>query len=189
MDSRSVHNLLKVEGRTVTPRFWDVKIKRDAEGMPEGGTVSTFENRKQQTGTNYVPPHPLKDVPLKLRARYDTTAWPAENHPNPASLPPTSRNWGNTVWRRYPNGELDVRSAFQQLVEALRKYKDAPALNEFDALVLSSVLPDFDFEGLPRSVVDIKAYLTDRERNNLRGMLNESVAANVVRQIVDMGGA
>lgn len=189
MDSRTVQNLLKVEGKMVTPRFWDAKIKEEKKGMPEGGTLSTFEKRKEQDGTDYAPPKEMAKVPLKLRERYSRTEWPADNHPNPLSMPDKDRNWGNQVWRRYPDGNLDVRSALQMLVEALRRYKHAPALNEVDALILSSVIPSFSFDGIPKEVVEIKAYLTPREKTHLQDMLREVVSESVIREIVDLGGA
>lgn len=188
MDSRSAQNMLRMQDGIYMPRLWDVKIKREKEGMPEGGNISYFDKKEIQDGTDYKSPHSLEKLSLKERERYSRTNWPPANHPNPASVPKESRIVGHTVWRRYPDGNLDIRTSFQMVVEALRKYQESPTLNEIDALILSSAIPSFRFDGLPKEVVDIKAFLSGPERRQLQDMLRERASEAAVRILVETGG-
>lgn len=185
MKSGGALNLMKSLGRI--DRL--VKSSKESKEATATGGVSEAIERKEQEGTNYSSPDPLDKIPLKLRARYMRTKWPAQDRPEYATAPPSSRNIGHTLWRRYPNGSLDFRYAFQFIVEALRRFKEAPVINEVDALAISSVYPNIRFDNLPKEIVKIKAYLTPDEIKQLKEAVKQNVTDQVIRDIVDSGGA
>jgi len=105
-------------------------------------------------------------IPLHLRRR--TSNWPFENRPTGSIVPSQeSRNIGHGLWRRYPNGAIDIGYAKGIVQEALRKSNLGIALTEFEALAMSSVL-GFKFQNLPESVVRVKAPLSNDEALLLR---------------------
>lgn len=194
MNSYEANNLMKIHGQR--SRLWKTGVIRDSNGICKSqvnvtatGGVSAPVERKEQVGTDYHNPVDLKNAPLKLRRRYTHTAWPAQNRKDPVSVLPQSRNQGNIVWRRYPDGELDFTYAMQMVIEALRRYKEGPVINEIDALIITSVLPNIKFESLPRKIVDEKAPLLPEEAKQLREVVREQLTDRIIRDIVDLGGA
>lgn len=49
---------------------------------------------------------------------------------------------GNEMFRRYPNGMLDVDHAKHQVIDALHKVKDKGPLNSMEVVALSVLFPD-----------------------------------------------
>lgn len=194
MNSYEANNQMKIAG--LRSRLWQVGKQREANGICKSqtnvtatGGVSVAVERKEQIGTDYHNPIKLENAPLKLRNRYSTTEWPAKNRPDAISVLPQDRNIGNIVWRRYPDGKLDFRNAMQKLIEALRRYKEGPVINEIDALIISSVLPNIRFESLPPEIVEKKAPLLPEEAQELRDSAREQLTDKIIRDIVDLGGA
>ena len=110
----------------------------------------------------------LSRIPINQRPAARTTAWPVENRPMKSFLPSDSRNYGNGLFRRYPNGELDYGWAKSVVEESIRKSKIGLPLTENEALALSTLFPNFAFKGLPSGIVDIKARLSAAEKDKLR---------------------
>lgn len=107
----------------------------------------------------------LAHVPLHLRRCLQTSTWPSPPSPQyQPQLPLPSRNYGNGLFRRYATGALDVDWAKGLVLEARRKVKAEIPLQEVEALALSAVFPQLEFEGLPREIVAVKAFLTPSER-------------------------
>lgn len=120
----------------------------------------------------------LSRIPINQRPAAKTTVWPAENRPTTPFIPTDSRNYGNGLFRRYPNGELDYGWAKSVVEEAIRKSKIGLPLTENEALSVSAVFPKFSFQGLPASIVAIKARLSATEAEKIRKTL--SIGAKAV---------
>ena len=194
MNSYEANNMMKSAGQR--SRLWRGHQQRESADINKAhpyvtatGGESAPIKRKEQLGTDYHAPYNLAQAPLKLRERYSRTEWPAHNREDPISILPQNRNIGNIVWRRYPDGSLDFRYAMQMVVEALRRYKEGPVINEIDALIISSVLPNIHFEELPKEVVKLKAPLLPEEAQQLRDSVREQLTDRIIRDIVDLGGA
>jgi hypothetical protein len=200
MNSRQAGNLLKELGR-INKASVKGRAEYEAKQSHLGTTIAYFADRPlpgndmdgkhtDRTGgsrTDYRGQPDLAKVPMKDRARFQTTPWPIDNRATPIVMQPESRNIGHTVWRRYPDGKLDYRDTMSHVVEAKRRYRESP-INEVDALMLSSVYPEFDL-GIPRQIVELKAPLSVNDRKIIRAMVEKAEEELALRQIVDLGGA
>lgn len=124
-------------------------------------------NALQQKDTDYRGIPHMENLPLKVRARMSRSKWPIPNRTIDPKVMPASRNYG-TIWRRYPNGTMDLGWAYGKLSEAIDKFATGIPLNENDALAISSVFPEKEFSNLPKLIVDVKAFLSAHERDALR---------------------
>lgn len=184
MKSGEALNLLKAAGKRNV--LWEGQVQRQ---LGRGQEIKEVKTDKVQEGTDYKPRTNLDDVPMSARARYTTTGQSALSRQIRPSTLPESRNIGHTIWRRYPNGTLDVRDSVTKLRNALRALKTGVLMNENDALVVSSVFPSYKFKNLPAEIVNIKAYLSGDERQTLQAKNEELERAEALRAIVDLGGA
>lgn len=184
MKSGEALNLMKAAGQRNV--LWEGEVTRQAK---RGQEIKPVQTDNVQQGTDYKPRPNLADIPMSARARYMTTPQQALNRQIKPSMLPESRNIGNTIWRRYPDGTIDFRDAVTRLREALRRFRTGAPINEGDALIISSVYPEYKFKNLPESVVNIKAFLADTERQNIRAKNDEYEKDESLRVIVDLGGA
>lgn len=184
MKSGEAHNLMKAAGQRNV--LWEGQVTRQAK---RGQEVKPVETDRVQEGTDYKPRPNLANIPLSARARNLTTPQGALNRQIHASVLPESRNVGNTIWRRYPNGSLDTRDAVSKLREALRRFRTGAPLNETDALTISSVYPEYKFKELPKETVSRKAFLSTEERNAMQQRNVELENDEALRAVVDLGGA
>jgi hypothetical protein len=197
---RSARSKQRDRGRT-NKSFDAFSLSHTTEGLSEM-KKSAFQTTVNQSPTNdgvrlkdwgsspHVPPSEewktrspvgaspnLSKIPINQRPKNTTTRWPVENREVQPFIPPTSRNYGTGLFRRYPNGELDYEWAKSVVDEAIRKAKIGLPLQEFDALSLSAVFPEMAFKGLPQSIVDIKARLSTMEKERLRQSLHNNAKA------------
>ena len=183
MKSGEALNFLKSTGKRTV--LWNGLVERNSK---RGNSISE-EPTYVQSGTDYKGKPDLASFPLKLRARHYATAQQAKNRQLQPSMLPESRNIGHTIWRRYPDGTLDVRDALSQLREALRKMRSGAPLNEVDALKIASVYEDYQFNDLLPEVVRLKAFLSLSEKQMLQKKNEEMEKEEALRAIVDAGGA
>ena len=142
------------------------------EMIQKSSLAEYVDNTKlEQKTTDYRGKPLLETLPLKDRAKFSRSQWPQENRPVTPNLLPASRNT-RTIWRRYPNGELDVSWAYGKLSEAINKYALQIPLSEVDALAISSIYPEKEFTNLPKSIVDIKATISQAERETVQKMVS-----------------
>jgi hypothetical protein len=200
MNSRQAHSLLKelgqvnkasIKGRTGYEKkqsHLGTQIAYFADRpLPGNDMEGQLTDKTGGSRTDYRGKPDLARVPMKDRARYQTTQWPVGNRPTEVIMQPESRNIGHTVWRKYPNGQIDYRDVMSHVVEAKRRFREAP-INEVDALMLSSVYPEFDL-GIDRKIVELKAPLSQQDRTLIRAMVEKAERELALRQIVDLGGA
>ena len=109
-------------------------------------------------------------VPIN-RQLVKTTPWPVANRPANISKPVPSRNYGTGLFRRYPDGTIDLNYAKGYVEDAKRKLEKGIPLQELEAVALSAVYPNVHFDGLPKSVVNIKGRLTSQEAESIRHLL------------------
>lgn len=74
---------------------------------------------------------------------------------------------GNSPFRRYANGMLDVSAAASKVIECLDKARDGGYLNEMEKCVLSVVIPGLDAL-VPRAIAATKIKLSPEEVMNIR---------------------
>ena len=120
--------------------------------------------------TDYTPMPNIATMPLKLRERSRFTEWPVRQRPVPPSALPESRDVGK-LFRRYNNGTLAYDDIVPKIKAIVQSYNDGFPLDETEAIMLASVFPEIRFRNIPDEMVDIKAPLTDRERNKIRRRL------------------
>jgi len=202
MNSRTAINFLKATGKD---RFMiNGHIRQMLRSGVGGQRITVFQDEYPRPGNDYQGQHTdIKDsrtdytpkpkaydkIPMKAKARAATSAQDRPAVPAVTSAPSSARNIGNTIWRRYPNGDLDVRYAISKLRESLRKYKTGMPVNETDALRISSVFPDITFDNLPKEMVNIKAFLNGQERRGMVDLNQKLEEEESLRAIVDLGGA
>lgn len=75
-------------------------------------------------GTDYVPTEP--ELTARMEPQYRT---------------PMDRVNGNEVFRRYPNGDLDLEAAKHVVVDVIHKVKDKSPLTELEKLILGCLYP------------------------------------------------
>ena len=86
---------------------------------------------------------------------------------------------GNAIFRRFGNGMLDYNYACSKIFEAMDKLKDGIALNEFEKVVLSIVVPGIqDLGGPPNAVAMTKVKLAPEEVMKLRLLVMARNAEN-----------
>lgn len=59
----------------------------------------------------------------------------------PSYNAPINRENGNVVFRRYPNGELDVDNAKHIIVDLIHRVKDKQPLTEIEKMILGCMFP------------------------------------------------
>jgi len=74
---------------------------------------------------------------------------------------------GNSPFRRYANGMLDVGAAASKVIECLDKARDGGYLNEMEQCVLSVVIPGLDTL-VPRAIAATKIRLSPEEIMKIR---------------------
>ncbi len=131
----------------------------------------------------------LSKVPLNMRARMTTTQWPVKNRPVGPQLQSPSRNYGNGLFRRYPDGQVDIGWAKSVVDEGLRKSSAGIPLTENEALAVTSVFPSVRFEGLPPDIVAVKAFLKPTERVRIQKALVWTSRQALASLGVDLGGS
>lgn len=77
-------------------------------------------------GTDYVPEQLAGQVPSGVVSSYNA---------------PVNRENGNAVFRRYPNGDLDLENAKHIILDLLHLAKDKHPLTEMEKLILGCMLP------------------------------------------------
>jgi hypothetical protein len=65
----------------------------------------------------------------------------SDAHMDPQFRAPTDRINGNEVFRRYPNGNLDLENAKHIVVDLLHKVKDKHPLTDLECLILGCFFP------------------------------------------------
>jgi len=87
-----------------------------------------------------------QEVGLNKSIDYQLTESVPEARMEPQFRAPGDRNLGNVLFRRNPDGSLDVEAAKHVVVDMIHKVKDQMALTELEKLVLGILFPlAFDF--------------------------------------------
>lgn len=199
MNSQEASNMLGQAGRRSV--LWEGETRRtNTDGaqrvsyitdrpLPGTDYQGQLTNRSGGSRTDYDGDPDLAGLPMKIRQRRMTSENPGPERSIHPLVLPQSRNVGNTIWRRYPNGSLDGRDAMSKLRECLRRYNSGVPINEGDALVLSSVYPEYRFQNITPEIIRIKAFLTPDEAKRLQDWSDRLDNEQSVRDIVDAGGA
>ena len=164
MKSTAAHGLAKAERRDLKQR---AKARdKNADGAPLS-TLGTFTLRQQNTDYPVTPD--LAKLPMAVRERSRVTEWPVGMRVEHVIHQPESRNYGGTIWRRWPDGRLALAESLAALEAAIMKFnRELVPLNESEALMLAAIFPEIHTSNMPKHAVEIKARGSPKEKDALR---------------------
>lgn len=108
--------------------------------------------------------------------------------PEPQFRAPGDRNLGNLLFRRFPNGMVDVENAKMVVVDIIHKVKDLVPLTELEHVVLGCFFPgQFPYvaPGLVEQLSAVQLRLSPLEMS----MISEAVAAHLSAEMSWNAGA
>lgn len=105
-----------------------------------------------------------------------------EAHMAPSYRTPHDRENGNEMFRRYPNGTLDVEYAGMKVVEALHKARDGAPLTGVEQAALSCCFPS-TFRFVDSSVATSVSLVTLRLSPEEHAQISRYVANHLLKEM------
>lgn len=101
-------------------------------------------------------------------------------HMDPQYRTPMGRENGNVVFRRYPNGDLDLEAAKHIVVDILHKAKDKSPLTTLEELIVGCMFPGlfaFVDSRIAGSIMDVQLRLAPWECDLITRMVSAHLLA------------